>query len=182
MKKNNVRSNLWLIVKYLIILNVLVFIISNVFCLGLVSGNSMLPTYKNKELIGIYRFHPDIEKNDVVSFKYGEAQQQYANEHMDPAIAQANLGKIGDCHIKRVVGTPGDQITITAEDMINSLFINNQLLLTFAQQVPAQSYQLGADEYFVLGDNRDVSFDSLYHGPITKNEIIGEVVFKGPVL
>ena len=36
---------------------------------------------------------------------------------------------------------------------------------------------LGADEYFVMGDNRVVSADSRVVGPFTRDQIIGKGVF-----
>ena len=38
--------------------------------------------------------------------------------------------------------------------------------------------KLSEDEYFVLGDNRDNSFDSRSFGPITSSRIIGKAFFK----
>ena len=37
---------------------------------------------------------------------------------------------------------------------------------------------LGDDEYFILGDNRPISKDSRYFGPVKEDEIIGKVIFR----
>ena len=42
------------------------------------------------------------------------------------------------------------------------------------------SYTLNADEYFVMGDNRNNSTDSRTFGPIKRADIIGEVLFIVP--
>ena len=34
------------------------------------------------------------------------------------------------------------------------------------------------DEYFILGDNRLISKDSRYFGPIKESDLMGEVVFR----
>ncbi|MBT5263178.1 MAG: signal peptidase I, partial [Candidatus Magasanikbacteria bacterium] len=41
------------------------------------------------------------------------------------------------------------------------------------------SYVLGEDQYFVLGDNRDASYDSRRFGPIHKDTIVGRTWIRG---
>lgn len=180
------RKILTEILKFLLLLDVVLFITIYVVQLGFVSGRSMEPSFYNSELLVIYKFKPNINKGDVVSFTYEQPQQEYLTKVFGQQYANQNVNKLGERHIKRIEGLPGDHIKITVinkKDInCNQLFINDELLLEFPEQVPPQEYALNNDQYFVLGDNRDVSFDSLYHGPITKNEIIGEVVYHTPPL
>ncbi len=172
------RQNLITLVKYLIIVNLVIFITNYVIGLGIVHGNSMLPTLVNNQLIVMWKLDPELQKDDIVSFKYAQAQENYTNQ-----LAQQDVStsKIGEAHIKRIIGLPGDKIDITLNDNNeNEIYINNILYQTSKMQVPEQSYILGKDQYFVLGDNREVSFDSLFHGPVNKKEIIGKVVYEFP--
>ena len=82
-------------------------------------------------------------------------------------------------YIKRIVGTPGDEISIKKNGQV---FNNNIQVITenVASTVILDEIviKLSEDEYFVLGDNRDNSFDSRLFGPITNTRIIGKAFFK----
>ena len=83
-------------------------------------------------------------------------------------------------HVKRVVGLPGE--TIQIRDGL--ILINGQTYIedrevaaiTFGGLAEA-GITLGADEYFVLGDNRNNSEDSRYTdvGNIKSSDILGKV-------
>lgn len=74
--------------------------------------------------------------------------------------------------IKRVIGLPGELIEIV--DGI--VFVDGQPLIEdYITEVPRYSghWRVGADEYFVLGDNRNHSTDSADYGPIEASRIQG---------
>lgn len=58
----------------------------------------------------------------------------------------------GRALIKRLVGLPGERVRIDARE-----------------------WQLGEDEYFLLGDRGEHSFDSRIFGPVSRQELIGPV-------
>lgn len=81
--------------------------------------------------------------------------------------------------VKRVVGLPGE--TVAMEDgvlLINGLAVDEPFLdptrTRFRRSIPET--RLGADEYFVLGDNRDGSNDSRSVGALPKRMLRGKVV------
>ena len=84
--------------------------------------------------------------------------------------------------IKRVIGVPGDTVLISS----GRLYVNGSLFNEFAKTdliadagIAASEITLGEDEYFVLGDNRNLSEDSRYEtiGMVSKKDIFGKVWF-----
>jgi signal peptidase I len=75
--------------------------------------------------------------------------------------------------IKRVVGLPGE--TIEIKD--NHVFINGKLLqeeyLPIMRQQNYGPFLIPEDHIFVMGDNRNVSNDSRFFGPIHEDQILG---------
>lgn len=86
-------------------------------------------------------------------------------------------------YVKRVVAVPGDTVLIAD----GKLYVNGELFEEEADVedmeeagLASEEITLGADEYFVLGDNRNNSEDSRYAniGNIKKDYIIGKVWFR----
>lgn len=80
--------------------------------------------------------------------------------------------------IKRVIGLPGEQVWLVD----GVVFVNGQRLEeTYLPERHGSEtwgpYTLKADEYLVLGDNRDNSNDSRRFGPVQRSAIIGKAWF-----
>ncbi len=132
-----------------------------------VNGMSMEPTLSNGDNLIIdklsYRLH-EPKRYDVIVFPY-----QYED---------------GKYYIKRIIGLPGERIRIDTDGRI---FINGEVLEesygkeTIEDPGSAENeITLGADEYFVLGDNRNNSSDSRMEdvGTIRRKNIIGRAWFR----
>ena len=154
-----------------ILIVVFIFAVSRCFSIGLATGESMSPTIPSPSILLIIRaarcmrcIRPTrcLQRNDIVVCK------------------ESGLKTI----TKRIIGLPGESVTITINGKV---FINNTLYedeygnISFPMYLSGdRSYPvvLGEDEYFVMGDNRNVSADSRNTeiGNIKKENIKGKVM------
>ncbi len=89
-------------------------------------------------------------------------------------------------YIKRIIGLPGEtvkihggSVTIVTPDAPEEQPLNERAYLDpTITTVGERLVTLGPDEYYVLGDNRGVSQDSRSFGPISKDHVIGKVIFR----
>lgn len=94
----------------------------------------------------------------------------------DIAIIQKTSSK--DLLVKRVIGMPNE----TIECVDNIIYINGEAIKQdfLESDVVTDDFDLitlGPDEYFCLGDNRDVSVDSRVYGPFKKEKILATHAF-----
>lgn len=123
-----------------------------------VKGASMLPNYKDGELVLV----------EKVSYKI------YKPSRGDVIVFTAPGQKVS--FIKRVIGLSGE--TVKLED--GKVYINNRILNeSYESQdtIGKLELTLGSDEFFVLGDNRGESTDSRAFGSIKKDSIEGKAWF-----
>ena len=84
--------------------------------------------------------------------------------------------------IKRVIGKPLDHVRITKDgvyindELLNESYVSSENLdCTYLINSEYNDIVLGENEYYVLGDNRSVSYDSRYYGPISRDKITGKL-------
>ena len=106
----------------------------------------------------------DYQRGDVIVFR----------ENPD---SPCRTTKIPALLIKRLIGLPGDSVTIeNGRVYINGAALDQSFITGAGGMLGSSSlpaYRLQTDEYFVLGDNRNHSCDSRTYGPIHFGQIVG---------
>ena len=136
--------NIFIIV---IVCTLMTFVICN-YKIVVISGNSMLPRFKNGT-IHILHKSSVYNYNDVIVFK-----------------------KSGNINIKRIVGLENDEIKLWD----GKLYVNGITHDYYIYDGINKIYLLKQNEVFVLGDNTYNSLDSRNYGPISKDVIMGKIV------
>lgn len=131
-----------------------------------VEGRSMQPNFQDHQYLIVdelsYNFK-EPARGEVVVFKYGD-----------------------DYLIKRVIGLPGERVKISEGKVMIYNTTHPEGVLLDESYLPQDLLTAGEKDitldehtYYVLGDNRSVSKDSRYFGPISREQIVGKVFLRG---
>lgn len=163
--------SVWEIFEIVIIAVIAVLIIRNFLIQPfLVSGASMEPNFFSGDYLLIdeisYRFR-DPQRGEIAVFNYPNGKKTY--------------------YIKRIIGLPGERLMIKNGEIVvynennKNGFVVKEDYLPSAMRTSGifgkegEEIILKENEYFMLGDNRDYSYDSRSWGSLSRNKIVGLV-------
>jgi len=149
------------VIPYVIIIIVVVLVRTYLVTPVVVSGDSMVPTLKNRNLLLLNKINYKI--NDIKRF--------------DIVVIKVDNKEI----IKRVIGLPGEVVLYRS----NKLYIDGHELENdynfdtedFSLKTICDCERIPENKYLVLGDNRGISADSRTYGLFDKSEIDGNIIF-----
>lgn len=132
----------------------------------IVSGASMHPTFDSGQYLVVdeltYHFS-EPQRGDVIIFRYPRKPSEF--------------------FIKRIIGLPGETLTITNTRIMvttadgTSLTLDEPYVLNPGNGT-LETITLSKEEYFVMGDNRPDSSDSRFWGPVQRDHIIGRAFMR----
>lgn len=159
------------------------FIIAFVFRSYQVDGPSMKNTLQNNDKLIIWkvpRSWSHLTRHDYVPAR-GDIV----------VFSESGLGQFGQEDtkqlIKRVIGLPGDRVTISDNHYIvyntqHPKGFNPDAAMPAGKKIQPTTgttdVTLGAHQLFVSGDNRPESLDSRAFGPINTNQVIGKLILR----
>ena len=125
-----------------------------------VSGTSMVPTLQDSDICFM---------ESVISPDRGEIYVV-----LEPDEVAEDTGRIWA--VKRLIGLPGDTVELNdCNTYLNGVQVYEDIVGTWE----CMTFELGADEYLFIGDNRADSWDGRYWSrTVHKDEILYHVTYR----
>ena len=142
-------------------------VILQFFSFFLVSGKSMSPTLENNDYLIVKRpflNYFDYKRNDIIVFE---------------TEIKSSINNKKDL-VKRIIAIEGDRIQIkNGQVYLNGKLLNENYIVSKNTEGNIDLI-VAKNSFFVMGDNRKVSFDSRFEsiGLINKVDVLGKVVVK----
>lgn len=131
-----------------------------------VKGEAMEPTLENSEYLLVKMRDKNYQRENIIVFRNPKEQHQH--------------------FVGRIIGLPNEKIQIKSGQVFlynqehpDGIVLNESYLPLGVKTESSNNdiIELKENEYFVLGDNRENSYDSREFGPISKNLIIAKYWF-----
>ncbi len=160
-----IKATVWEVIKLaLFTLIIVVPIRTYVAQPFIVSGASMDPTFRDHEYLIVDELSYYLRtpaRGEVVIFRYPKDPSKF--------------------FIKRIIGLPGETVAIQqGEVVVKQNGTETKIAEPYLHQPFTANAEvtLGATDYFVMGDNRNVSYDSRSWGALPKKMIVGRALLR----
>ena len=146
-----------------------------------IPSESMVPTIQVNDRVMVNKLAfrwGEPERGDIVVFR--DPAELEIDESIPEAVIRSVLEAVGirtrgrDDLIKRVIGLPGETVTVSDNQvLIDGEPIAEPYLPDTVTMGDDGPFEVGVDEVFVMGDNRQFSFDSRRFCTIPYGDLIG---------
>ena len=150
------RAILGEVIETIVLTLVIFFVIQLLVRNFRVVGTSMEPNLHNGQYLII----------DKVSYRFGSPS------YGDVVVFEPP-NRPGEDYVKRIIGLPGQTVEVRNGQVIIDGQIVHEPFTVRPGSYSMDSRQVGPDEYFVLGDNRNSSSDSHSWGMVPSGNIVG---------
>jgi signal peptidase I len=146
-----------------------------------IPSESMVPTLEVNDRVMVNKLFltfGDPGRGDVVVFR--DPAQPPVEETLPEAVIRSVLEAIGvrtrgsEDLIKRVIGLPGETLSIEGNRvLIDGVALSEPYVAEGAVMPDFAPVTIGEGQVFVMGDNREFSFDSRRFGTVPISDIVG---------
>lgn len=167
--KSKLREAVEFLIPIVVAVIIAIILKSVVFANAVVPTGSMLNTIHEGDRIIASRLayvKEDPQRYDVIIFKYPDDEKQI--------------------YVKRVIGLPGETVQVingvvyVTKTNGETIQLDNSFVTNCTPEGNFGPFEVPADSYFMMGDNRNSSWDSRFWDNkfVNKEEILGKVKFK----
>ena len=167
--KSKLRETIDFCIPMVIAVIIAIILKTFVFANAVVPTGSMLNTIQEKDRIIASRLayiNEDPERYDIIIFKYPDDEKQ--------------------CFVKRIIGLPGETVEIVdgvvyiTQTNGETIQADDSFITNGRPSGDFGPYKVPEDSYFMMGDNRNSSWDSRYwdNKYVHKDKILGKVKFR----